>query len=108
MVKNLRLLREEMGLSQQKLAEILNVTQQTVFKYEKTSVEPDIEMLIKLAGFFEVSVDYLIGNSEIREKNSGYETMILSENEVSHIKLWRSLPKNIRSRIEELLREIKN
>ena len=37
MVKNLRLLREERGFSQQRLAEMLDVSQQAVFKYEKTS-----------------------------------------------------------------------
>ncbi|MGN0619296.1 MAG: helix-turn-helix domain-containing protein [Ruminiclostridium sp.] len=68
MVKNLKLLREEMGLSQQGLAEMLNITQQSVYKYEKTASEPDIATLIRLADIFSVSVDFLIGNSDIREK----------------------------------------
>ena len=49
MVKNLRLLREEKGYSQQKLAEMINVSQQAIFKYEKTDNEPDISTLICLA-----------------------------------------------------------
>ena len=53
--KNLRLLRDEKGLSQQKLAEMLNITQQTIFKYEKILVEPDIETLIRLSDIFDVT-----------------------------------------------------
>ena len=66
MVKNLRLLREEKGYSQQKLAEMINVSQQAIFKYEKTDNEPDISTLICLAKIFGVSVDYLIGNTASR------------------------------------------
>lgn len=107
MVKNLKELREERGLSQQKLAEILNTSQQTIFKYEKTLVEPDIETLISMADFFEVSVDYLIGNSDIRAKNCRYEEVRLNEAEVNHIRMWRSLPKKIRTNIDELIANIK-
>ena len=62
MVKNLKKLREENKLSQQALAEKLGITQQAVYKYERTAVEPDIETLIKMACIFGVSVDYLIGS----------------------------------------------
>lgn len=77
MVKNLRLLREERGFSQQRLAEMLDVSQQAVFKYEKTSNEPDISTLIKIADIFGVTVDYLIGNSEIKEKMRSLEQRYL-------------------------------
>lgn len=66
MVKNLRLLREESGMSQQGLADLLGTTQQAIYKYEKTAVEPDISTLIKLSDIFGVTVDFLIGNSEQR------------------------------------------
>lgn len=107
MVKNLKLLREERGLSQQKLAEMLNTTQQSIFKYERTKSEPDIATLIQLADIFEVSVDYLIGNSDVREKYVRQEAMLLSEQEVSHIHLWRSIPKDIQSDTDQLLSNIK-
>ena len=55
MVKNLRLLREKHGLSQQSLAEKLGITQQAVYKYEKTSVEPDISTLMQLARLFKAT-----------------------------------------------------
>lgn len=50
-------------MSQQGLADLLGTTQQAIYKYEKTAVEPDISTLIKLSDIFGVTVDFLIGNS---------------------------------------------
>lgn len=106
MVKNLRLLREEMGISQKKLADMLNISQQAIFKYEKTSNEPDISTLIKLAEIFDVTVDFLIGNSEIRESNVKKNAVMLTEKETEHIRLWRTIPYSIQNRIDELLADL--
>lgn len=108
MVKNLRLLREEKGLSQQRLAEMLNISQQAVFKYEKTASEPDISTLVRLADIFDVSVDFLIGNSDIRSKNVPLNAVMLTVQESDHIKLWRTLPDNIKENIDTLIMSIKN
>ena len=59
----LKKLRNDTGLSQAKLANILNVAQQTVDKWENEYSEPDIKMLKRLANFFDVTVDYLVGAS---------------------------------------------
>lgn len=107
MVKNLRLLREEFGLSQQKLADMLNISQQAIFKYEKTSNEPDITTLIKLSEIFNVSVDYLIGNSDIREKNPKCNSVMLTTSETEHIQLWRKLPVPTQNILNELISNIK-
>lgn len=61
----LKQLREAKHINQQKLAMELNVTQAAISKYEKGLSEPDIEMLKKIPGFFHVSVDYLIGFSDV-------------------------------------------
>lgn len=106
MVKNLRLLREEAGLSQQKLADMLNISQQAIFKYEKTANEPDIATLIRLAGIFDVTVDYLIGNTEIRARNAKCSAVMLTESEAEHIHKWRSLPAPIQDNIDELITNI--
>lgn len=106
MVKNLRLLREEKGLSQQKLADMLNISQQAIFKYEKTANEPDISTLIRLAEIFEVTVDFLIGNSDSRERNVKRDAVMLTKQESEHIKLWRALPDNVKSSMDALISEI--
>lgn len=106
MVKNLRLLREEKGISQQRLAEMLNTSQQNIFKYEKTACEPDISTLIRIAEIFNVTVDYLIGNSEIREKDVKLNAVMLTDEEKLHINLWRKLPQKIQGNMDKLIESI--
>ncbi len=45
MIKNLKALRKEYNISQQQLANIIGVSQQSINKYENHNVEPDIETL---------------------------------------------------------------
>ena len=54
-------LRKKDHITQFKLAEKLGISQQTVSKYERGLIEPDINTLITLAYIFNVSVDYLLG-----------------------------------------------
>ena len=59
----LKELREENGfLSQQQLANALNLSQSTIGNWEAGRRQPDYDMTCRLAGLFHVSVDYLIGN----------------------------------------------
>lgn len=51
MVKNLKYLRTRYGISQQQLAEIAGVSQQSVNKYENHNIEPDIRTLTAFADF---------------------------------------------------------
>lgn len=60
-------LRHEHNMSQEELAVYLNISQQTISKYENGKLEPDMEAMGKLAKLFDVSVDYLMGFSEIRK-----------------------------------------
>ncbi len=64
MVKNLKALRVQAGLSQQALADALEISQQSVNRYENHKVEPDIALLVMMADFFEVSLDYLVGRTD--------------------------------------------
>ncbi len=61
---NLRKLRKEKGISQLKLALDLNMSQNTISRYETGEHEPGINELIRIADYFDVSVDYLIGRTE--------------------------------------------
>ena len=60
----LKELRKKKGISQLRLATELNTTQNTISRYETGEREPGIGELIKIADFFNVSVDYLIGRTE--------------------------------------------
>lgn len=59
--KNLKELRAEVNLTQAALAEKMGVSQRAVSNWELGARQPDYDMLIKIAKYFEVSVDYLLG-----------------------------------------------
>lgn len=61
--KILRELRLENGISQRALGDTLNMSNQTVSFWETGSREPDLDTLVKLAEYFNVSVDYLLGRN---------------------------------------------
>jgi transcriptional regulator with XRE-family HTH domain len=61
-------LRNEANLTQQELAQKFNVHKGTISHYEKSDRFPDQDMLIKIAEYFNVSVDYLLGR--VNEKDS--------------------------------------
>lgn len=61
----LKELRIEAELTQQQLAEMLDVRQQSYARYENGSGEPNLDTVAKLAEIFNVSCDYLLGMSEI-------------------------------------------
>lgn len=61
LAENLKSLRKERKLSQQKIADILGIPQRRYSNYETGTSEPNVEMLIKIADYYKVSVDYLIG-----------------------------------------------
>jgi transcriptional regulator with XRE-family HTH domain len=67
--KTIKQLREENHLSQKDIAEYLGVTRQAVASYELAKREPDYSVLRKLADFFGVSVDYLLGRTSCKDIN---------------------------------------
>ena len=67
MYKRLRELREENKLLQKNLAEYLHCSQVAYSRYELGTRDIPTEVLIKLAGFYNISVDYLLGLSDNRK-----------------------------------------
>ena len=60
----LRELREERGLTQIQLAEILKLNNKTLSAYETNKCEPDIDTIEKFCKFFNVPADYFLGFKE--------------------------------------------
>ena len=85
-------LRKEKGWSQEKLAEQINVSRQSISKWESGQVLPEIEKIIELSKIFQVTADYLLldENSE-----KGSTAVILEEDkgkyykEVKSFGLWQ-------------------
>ena len=91
MLLNLSKLREEKQISQAKLGEIIGVTQPTINKYENHDNQPDFDTLKKIADYFETSVDYLIGHTDIRRRIEQTEAYELNETEQNLIDSFRDL-----------------
>lgn len=60
MLYHLKKLRMERNITQKMLADAIGVSQQSINKYENHNIEPDIETLVRLANYFDTSVDYLV------------------------------------------------
>ena len=66
---SIKKLREERGMTQDELAEKLNVTRQAVSNWETGKTQPDIETLTRLAEIFDVSVERIIYGKEKKRNN---------------------------------------
>lgn len=87
--QRLRMLRKEKGLQQKDLAAILGIGRQSMSHYETNKRMPDYETLNKIADYFGVTTDYLLGRSELRSGR------LVTEEE-----LYKHLPENIVAKIK--------
>lgn len=65
-MNRLRFLRNEKGESLEKIANFLNVTIQTISNYETEKRDMTPDTILKLSEYFNVSTDYLLGKSDVR------------------------------------------
>ncbi|WP_273710482.1 helix-turn-helix domain-containing protein [Leuconostoc mesenteroides] len=65
-MNRLRELRKERGLSQDRLANEMSINIKTLRRYEVGENNPRVAILIELADYFNVSIDYLVGRSDVR------------------------------------------
>ena len=72
----LRELLEMHGLSQKQLSEELNIAPSTIGNYVRNIREPDHAMLLVFANYFNVSVDFLLGNSKSSALDSSQELLV--------------------------------
>ena len=99
-------LRNELGLSQRAIAKMLNVSQGTYNNWENEKTEPSITQLIQLSKIFEVSVDYIIGNSDDIGIINYNKT--INEREKNLLDNFNKLPMQIQNNIIELIHNITN
>lgn len=64
LAERIKQLRRRRGISQEDLANALNVSRQAVSKWESGQTQPELEKLLTLSEFFQVSADYLLKGSE--------------------------------------------
>ena len=62
--------RKEKGFTQREVAIYCDITEKTYQNYELMTREPKVEILLKIADVFEVSLDYLLGRTEKKQVNA--------------------------------------
>ena len=81
--ENIKRLRLQYGLNQVDFAKKICVTKQCISNWENDNVLPSVEMLIKMADFFQVSTDFLLG----RNPSAAISVDGLTEEQQSHLRL---------------------
>ncbi|MCX4318163.1 MAG: helix-turn-helix transcriptional regulator [Lachnospiraceae bacterium] len=104
-MKRLYKLRKEKHMTQQQLADILNVSQQSIHKYENGICSPSIEGLCDMAEFFDTSIDYLIGATDIPYRYDQIPDGELRFSEKRLLTFYRSLSPIVQSLIQQVITE---
>lgn len=99
-MKRIKELRDTRNISQQRLAEELNVTQAMVSKYELGVSEPDIGMIKRIAEYFGVSSDYLL---ELSDDKISISVLGLSEEEKDVLFGFKRLDKIQKAKLQAYL-----
>ena len=103
MLENLKKLREEAGITQKGLADAIGVSQQSINKYENHNIEPDIETLMRIARFFNTSVDYVVGNTDIRRRIEVVYSYELNDAESRILEGYRKLSQKQKQSIDFII-----
>ena len=83
--ERLQELREDRGISRKDLAANLNITVSALGMYEQGRREPNMEMLIRLADYFNVTLDFLVGRSFHDEETSKIIEALHLKNEIDKL-----------------------
>ena len=78
-------LREDKDISRKDLAMVLNISVSTLGMYEQGRREPNIDMLIKIANYFDVSIDFLVGRSFKNENNEVLTEALHVKNQIDKL-----------------------
>ena len=93
--ERLKHLRRSRELNQVQLVRGLGVRKQSVSNWENDNIMPSVEMLERVANFFEVTTDYLLGRNEGLDEGLAVDVTGLNRSEIDHI---RQLVEDLRKR----------
>lgn len=106
MLPNLKRLRQEYGISQQRLADAIHVSQPSINKYENHNVEPDLDILARMADYFNTSVDYIIGHTDVRRRIEATEPCCLNQREMEMLTRFRGLTEEEQRCVETVVQTL--
>lgn len=105
-MNKIRALRKEKNMTQADLAKVLKVSSRTIGFYETGDRDPDTETLGKLADYFDTSIDYLLGRTDIRpETNDMNSSHMAFEKKYNYDE---ELPEEAKKEIASFLEYIKH
>lgn len=103
MKEQLQQLRKSRGLTQDDLAEILGISLSSYQKYERDSISPSYETLCKIADFYHVTTDYLLGREPATDP---FDMLQLPEDQKSVMERFASFPDDVRAIILDAIKEL--
>ena len=98
----LKLLREERSMSMNELAKELNSSKSTISRYESGAREPKLAFLQTVARYFNVSIEYVSGETDIREEYKDDHADLINK----FCNLTEGQQKIILNKIDELIKSI--
>lgn len=105
-MNRIKILREQKGISQQTLADMFNLSQQSIYKYENELAEPSIRTLKDLADYFHTTIDYIVGYTD--NPSRPYESVDIqySPIELQHLDMYCQLTPSLQNGIDVLIEKI--
>lgn len=97
-------LRKDRSMTQHELADVLHVSVGTISNYEKSVHFPDIEKLVNLADFFNVTTDYMLGRCESNLSPDVFQEMVTEDKTVGDIiTTLRQLPEERKRMLVQII-----
>lgn len=97
-------LRKDKSMTQHDLADVLHVSVGTISNYEKSVHFPDVEKLVNLADFFNVTTDYLLGRCESNLSPDVFQEMVTEDKTVGDIiTTLRQLPEERKRMLVQII-----
>lgn len=103
MKEQLQQLRKSRGLTQDDLAEILGISLSSYQKYERDAISPSYETLCKIADFYHVTTDYLLGREPATDP---FDMLQLPEDQKSVMERFASFPDDVRAIVLDAIKEL--
>lgn len=104
--KRLKQLRKNKKITQEDMSNMLGISRQGYGKYENGKAEPDHDTLVKIANYFKVSADYLLGRTDTSLSTTENDGGIKFEDEderefiMQQLDQYRKIKKRIQERLD--------
>lgn len=102
--KRIKKLRKEKRVTLKQLGEVLNLGESTISMYENGKRSPDYDTLIKLSEFFNVSTDYLLGQTDVKNNTDKISDALEDDEEL--LEFWEELKE--RENLQLLFKQTRN